>query len=599
MSEEVIRKQRNKYDVDEALESPFSFKHFKRSNVYIKRHAKQIFAALFYSIITILSSLSYPYLLKIIADDLIPQKNIPGMFIVGGVGIVLLVIIVLTERARELVSARMGQQIVSEIRSDLFAHLQKLPFDYYDSRPHGKILVRVVNYVNSVAQFFSNGLVNVVLELLTLLFIMFFMFSIDAGLTLLVLTGMLPFFVYVLIIKTAQRKASRAFSNKTSNMNAYYQESINGMKVTQSFVREEVNQSIAERIASDCRWANIKLAAIMHSMFPSVIMISSLATAAIYLVGINAINTGASISLGVIISMGAYCGHFWQPIQRLGVLYNQVINTAAYLERIFEVMDIEVEIKDKPGARELPPIKGEVSFKNVYFEYEKGIPILEDLSFTAKPGDSIALVGPTGAGKTTVVNLIARFYDIQSGSITIDDISIYDVTLRSLRSQLGIMLQDTFIFSGTIMDNIKYGRLDATDEEAIEAAKTVHAHEFIQTLPNGYQTYVTERGSSLSAGQRQLISFARTLLANPRILILDEATSSIDTKTELLVQQGLQNLLKGRTSFIIAHRLSTIKNCDKILYIAGKNIAEAGSHQELLAARGLYYELYRSQLADD
>ncbi len=593
MPEETLKKQRNKYDVDESLESEFNLAHLKRSGRYIKKYSKQLIAALCYSVISIVAGLVYPYIIKIILDNLVPQKDVAGMLIIGGICIILFIMIMLADRARGIISAKVGQKIVSEIRSDLFAHLQTLPFDYYDSRPHGKILVRVVNYVNAVADFFANGLINIVLELLSLVFILFFMFATDVRLTLLVLTGIVPFAIYVQIIRRSQGKASRAFSNKTANMNAYFQESIDGMRVTQSFVREEINQATAQGIASACRSAYMRMVALMYTMLPSVLIISALATSAIYLVGV-----GHAMTAGVIISMGVYCGRFWQPIQSLGALSNQIVNTASYLERIFEVMDTPAAISDKPDARPLPPVKGEVCFKDVCFAYEKDVPILEHLSFTAKAGDSIALVGPTGAGKTTIVNLLARFYDIGSGAITIDGIGLYDVTLASLRSQMGIMLQDTFIFSGTIMENIKYGRLDASDEEAVAAARVVHADDFIKLMPNGYNTYVTERGSSLSAGQRQLISFARTLLADPRVLILDEATSAIDTKTELLVQQGLQRLLKGRTSFIIAHRLSTIKHCDRILYVSERNIAEAGNHEQLLAARGLYYELYQSQLAD-
>lgn len=594
MADEKLKQTRNKYDVDETLDSPFSFKHFKRSVKYIKRHAKELVSALVFSAVAIVSSLTFPYILMIITDMLIPSKNIPGIAAAGAAGFVLVLIIMYSERKRGIISNRAGQQIVSEIRADLFAHLQTLPFDYYDSRPHGKILVRVVNYVNSVADFFSNGLINIVLELLSLIFILLFMFATSPALTLVALAGLVPFLAYVLLVKSAQRRASRIFSNKNSNMNAYYQESIDGMKVTQSFDREQINQSIAEQMAKACSKWFVKRASIAHTMFPSAIVISSIAAAAIYLIGVN---MGASISVGVIIAMGAYCGRFWQPIQNLGNLYNSVIDTAAYLERIFEVMDVKAEIVDKPGAYDLPDICGDVKFEHVFFEYEPGVQILKDVTFRVKPGESIALVGPTGAGKTTVISLLARFYDINSGTITIDGHSIHDVTLCSLREQMGMMLQDTFIFSGTIMDNIKYGRLEATDEEAIEAAKVVSAHSFISALPQGYNTVVTERGSSLSAGQRQLISFARTLLANPKVLVLDEATSAIDTKTELFVQEGLQNLLKGRTSFIIAHRLSTIKHCDRILYIDQKNIAEAGNHEQLLAAQGLYYNLYTSQLS--
>lgn len=594
MAEAAAKQKRNKYDVDEKLDTPFNIKHLTRSAKYVKKHAKDMLLALVFSIIAIVSGLAFPSILRVITDDFIPSKNVWGIIGAGAVGFALVGIIMFSERRRGIISNRTGQQIVSEMRADLFEHLQKLPFDYFDSRPHGKILVRVVNYVNSVADFFSNGLINIALELLSLVFIIFFMLWTNVELSLVVMAGLVPFVIYVLLIKNAQRKASRTFSNKNSNMNAYYQESIDGMKVTQSFDRQEVNYGIAYKMADECSKWFVKRTLFAQSMNPSAAILSAVVTAAIYLIGIGT----QGISVGVIIAMAAYCGRFWQPIQNLGSLYNSVIDTAAYLERIFEMMDEKVDIDDKEGAYELPDIKGEVKFEHVFFEYEKDVPILKDVTFTAKAGQSIALVGPTGAGKTTVVNLLARFYDIKSGSITIDGNSIYDVTINSLRRQMGMMLQDTFIFSGTIMENIKYGRLDATDEEAMEAAKIVSAHDFIMGLPDGYNTVVTERGGSLSAGQRQLISFARTLLADPKVLILDEATSAIDTKTEMLVQKGLQNLLKGRTSFIIAHRLSTIKNCDRIMYIAQKNIAESGNHRQLLDAHGLYYELYTSQLTE-
>jgi len=593
---ETTRKKRNKYDVDEVLDSPFNIQHFARSTKYIKRHAKGLILAFVCSAIGICADLMFPFIIQLIVDKVIPSGDPKGMIPIAALCLFLIVVIMFSERIRGIVSAKVGQSIVSEIRSDLFAHIQKLPFDYYDSTPHGKILVRVVNYVNSVADFFANGLVNILLEFLAMILILFFMFFTNVQLSWIVLVGLIPFAIYIVLIKRAQRMASQAHSNKNSNMNAYYQESVNGMRITQSFVREGTNQEIAGDIAESCRKTYMKMQFLGQSMLPAVLIISSLVGVMLYYAGIGVIG---GISLGVLVAMGSYCARFWQPIRNLGNLYNNVLNTAAYLERIFEVMEIEPEIKDKPDAFELPAIEGEVKFEHVFFEYEKDVPILKDVNFRAKAGQSIALVGPTGAGKSTVANLLARFYDNQEGAITIDGISIHDVTIESLRSQMGMMLQDTFIFTGTIMENIKYGRLDATDEEAIAAAKAVHADEFIQQLSDGYNSVVSERGASLSAGQRQLLSFARTMLADPRILILDEATSSIDTKTELLVQEGIQTLLKGRTSFIIAHRLSTIKNCDRILYIAQKNIAEAGSHEQLLEAQGLYWELYTSQITEE
>lgn len=588
------KKKRNTYDVDETLESPFSFSHLKRSFVYIKRFKKPLLTAMTLSIIAILCTQTMPYLFMLIIDKYIAQKNITGMILVSLLNLLLVLISSFCTQRRSIISAKTGQEIVSQIRSDLFSHLQTLPFDYYDSRPHGKILVRVVNYVNTVADFFSNGLINIILEFLSLIFIVFFMFMTDFRLTWIVLVGLLPFVLYMFFIKNAQRRASRQFSNKTSNINAYYQENIDGMKVTQSFDREEKNIEIAQNMADACRKTHMKFIKIAHLMAPSVGLISATVTIILYIAGARM----GDIKVGVILAMAAYCSRFWQPIQNLGNLYNNIVNTASYLERIFETMDEKCDITDIEGAKTLPNVTGDVKFEHVVFEYEKDRPILDDLSMHVKPGQSVALVGPTGAGKTTVVNLLARFYDIKSGRITIDGYDIHEVTMKSLRRQMGMMLQDTFIFAGTVMENIKYGKLDATDEEAINAAKTVCAHDFIMTLPNGYNTHINERGSSLSAGQRQLISFARTLLSDPKVLILDEATSAIDTKTELLVQKGLNSLLKGRTSFIIAHRLSTIKNCDRIMYIAQKTIAEAGNHEQLMAAQGLYYELYTSQLTE-
>ena len=300
--------------------------------------------------------------------------------------------------------------------------------------------------------------------------------------------------------------------------------------------------------------------------------------------------------MGLLIAMTSYANRFWTPIQNLSNYYNQMINTVSYLERIFQLMDEPVSVTDPEGAEVLPEIQGEVDFEHVVFEYEKDRPILKDVSFHVPAGESIALVGPTGAGKSTIINLVSRFYNLKSGEVAIDGHDIANATLKSIRSQMGIMLQDTFIFSGTIMDNIRYGRLDATDEECIAAAKQVYADDFISRMPNGYYTEINERGDMLSAGQRQLLSFARTLLADPRILILDEATSSIDTNTEILVQEGIKELLKARTSFVVAHRLSTIKDCDRILYISDGRIVESGSHDELMEKKGLYYELYTSQL---
>lgn len=331
-------------------------------------------------------------------------------------------------------------------------------------------------------------------------------------------------------------------------------------------------------------------------MGPSVDIISMITTSFIYVLGIQWIMTpDTTLTVGTIIAFTAYIGRFWAPINTLASFYNSLLTAISYLERIFETIDEPVLVHDADDATVMPPIQGTVEFKDVSFSYEEGHKILDRINFKAKKGQTFAIVGPTGAGKTTIVNLLSRFYNIDSGQILIDDVDISTVTIRSLRTQMGVMMQDSFIFSGTIMDNIRYGNREATDEQVINAAKTVCAHDFISEMENGYYTEVNERGSRLSAGQRQLISFARALLADPKILILDEATSSIDTETEVLLQQGLSRLLEGRTSFIIAHRLSTIKSADCIMYVDKGDIIESGTHEELLNLKGEYYQLYMSQ----
>ena len=489
-----------------------------------------------------------------------------------------------------------GQNIIHSLRYDIFSHLQELPFSYYDERPHGKIQVRVVNYVNSLSDLLSNGIINTVTDLCNLFFILFFMLSINVRLTLVCMCGLPVLTVIVIFIKRRQRRAWQIQSNKQSNLNAYIAESINGIRVTQSFVRENENSGIFNRLSDGYRQAWMRAVKYNFIMGPSVDIISAVTTSFIYVLGISWMSdTSSGITVGVLIAFTAYISRFWQPINTLASFYNSVLTAISYLERIFETIDEPVLITDKPDAGQMPLIEGKVEFKDVTFSYEEGIQILKNVSFSVKQGETVAIVGPTGAGKTTIVNLLSRFYNVDSGEVLIDGINIEDVTIKSLRRQMGVMMQDSFIFSGTIMDNIRYGNDQVSDEAVIEAAKTVCAHDFIMEMEKGYYTQVNERGSRLSAGQRQLISFARALLADPKILILDEATSSIDTETEILLQQGLERLLKGRTSFIIAHRLSTIKNADFIMYIDKGGIREKGTHEELLRQKGDYYHLYMSQ----
>lgn len=585
---------RNKFDVDETLETPFDIKHLKRALIYCGKYKGRIFLSLGLSALAAVAGLCAPLITQYALDVSIPEKDRSGILILGGLLLLSIVTSVLLSVNRSKIMTKVGQDIVYDIRRDLFEHLQRLSFEYYDSRPHGKILVRIINYINSISDLMTNGLINFVLEIFNLIFISVFMFFVSWRLALVILCGVPLFAVLILLIKNKQRRAWQQVSNKSSNLNAYTHESIVGAKVTQLFTREDQNAEIYDRLQNNYRKSWLGAVKFSSLVWPVVDNIAIIVRGAIYITGLLVFGTGV-VSLGNIVAMCSYASRFWQPLLNLSSLMNTFINAVAYLERIFETLDEPIAVDDAPDAEEMPEIKGEVSFRDVTFAYETGPNILENLSFTAKAGESIALVGPTGAGKTTIVNLISRFYNLSGGELDIDGIDISRVTLHSLRSQMGIMLQDSFIFSGTIMENIKYGKLDATDQEAIEAAKVVGVDEFIKTLPDGYKTVVNERGSGLSQGQKQLISFARTILADPKILVLDEATSSIDAKTERYLQRGIDHLLKGRTSFIIAHRLSTIRNCDKIMYVSNKGITECGSHDELLAKKGDYYKLYNSQ----
>jgi len=585
---------RNKFDVDETLETEFNIEHIKRLWQYIKPYRKDILTTLLMMILSNLAVLLGPYLLRHAINNVIPAGDMLKLLQVSLLFLFSILVSMVCLKYRIRTMSRIAQNVILNLRRDLFIHLQKLSFNYYDSRPHGKIIIRVVNYVNALNDLLQNGIINMMTDLFSLVLIIGFMLSINLRLTLVSLTGVPVLVVVLFILKRIQRERWQKVSRKQSNMNAYLHETINGMKVTQSFVREEENEKIYERTSDECRTSWISAVKANSLLWPITENISVLTISLMYIAGVMWISN-EGIAVGDFVAFAAYISNFWAPITNLGNFYNQIIVAAAYLERIFETLDEPVVIQNAADSYPLPPIKGEVEFKNVVFCYEKDIPVLKNISFKVNPGETIALVGATGSGKTTIINLLSRFYDIQGGQILIDGHDIKKVTLESLRNQIGVMLQDTFIFSGTVMENIRYGKPDATDEEVIQAAKEVMAHDFIMEMENGYETEVNERGSRLSVGQRQLISFARTLLSDPKILILDEATSSIDTKTEKAIQLALDRLLKGRTAFVIAHRLSTIKNADRIFHISHGQISEAGTHDELMKLKGDYYRLFMSQ----
>ena len=591
--EQKTAKDRNRYDVDEYLDENVSLFNVKRVLGYLVKAQKRLQLSLVFSIFSSIASLVGPLFIQRALDEAVPNKDVKLLIMMGVYLAASIIVSVSLGAIRNILVAKAGAGIIHDIRSDLFSHLQKLSFNFFDSRPHGKIFVRVVPYVNSVSDALSNGIINFVIEVLNIIFIIFFMYKVDPHLATVTVIGLPVLALFIWTIKPAQRKAFQVLSNKNSNLNAYIQESIDGVKVTQVFDRQEKNIGIMNNLTDERNYSWMKAIAIANTVWFSTETIAQIVWSFVYVMGAYWMNPMASF--GMLLVMGNYAWRFWQPIINLANIYNTFITAMAYLDRIFDTIAEPVTIKDIPGAMEFPFVRGHVEFKNVSFSYDGERKVLNNVSFDGHPGQSIAIVGPTGAGKTTIVNLLSRFYNIEEGQVLIDGRDIMKVTLRSLRSQMGIMLQDSFLFTGTIADNIRYGKLDATDEEIRTAARLIGAHHFIEKLPHGYDTPITERGGSISAGERQLLAFTRTLISNPRILILDEATSSIDTGTEQLVQEGIQTLMKGRTSFIIAHRLSTIRNCTRIMFVSGGQIVESGTHEELMEMRGRYYELCLAQ----
>ncbi len=494
-----------------------------------------------------------------------------------------------------------GQNVLRQLRIDVFRHINRLSMGYYAENEAGNIMSRFTNDADTISQAFGFALVNVISGSLLIVWIMVKMLQTNVPYALLSL-AVVPFMVLATVYFSSQaRKAFRRSRQEMGSVNADLQESIAGVREVQAFNREAENINNFRRTNAANRDANIRAASFTSALTPVLEALGYVALAVVVVVGGLSVLRDQPllgttvISLGMVFTFLQYVQRFNMPIQQIAVLWTNIQSAIAGGERIFGLLDVQPDLVDRPGAKEMPTIKGKVEFIDVKAEYQKDQPVLRGISLKAEPGQTIAIVGPTGAGKTTIINLIPRFYDVSSGVVKIDDIDVRDVTMDSLRRQIGIVLQDSFLFSDTVMNNIRYGRLDATDEEVIAAAKLASADQFIERLPQGYQTMLGERGSGLSQGQRQLISIARAALANPRILILDEATSSVDTRTERLIQKAFEKLLEGRTSFVIAHRLSTIRNADQVLMLRDGQIIERGTHNELLAKRGAYYELYMSQ----
>ncbi|GLB26394.1 multidrug ABC transporter ATP-binding protein [Lacrimispora xylanolytica] len=588
----------NSSRIDEEQKAVLKKDTMLRMFKYLLDYKKQITIVLFIMAGTIAISMMAPLIMEYAINVCVAQKDMKGLLRLGAGALILFLLFLAGTKIRMRLMAEVSNKVLLTIREELYQHIQTLGFGFFDSRPTGKILARIIGDVNSLKDVLSDSVTQLIPDLLTVICVAVIMLIKNYRLAMAALLTLPILAIGLFLIQTTVHRRWQIYRKKTSNLNAYVHEDLSGIRIIQSYAAEKETKNVFHDLVNQHYKSFMDAVLVADAFGPLVEITWGLGGFLLYFIGIKIIGV-EQVGIGTFLAFSTYIAMFWSPIRNLANFYNKLTTNITAAERIFDIIDTEAEIADQEGAKELPELNGEVEFKNVSFAYsdEPDRLILSDVNFLIKPGETIALVGPTGAGKTTIVNLISRFYEATEGKILIDGHEIKEVTLNSLRSQMGIMTQDNFLFSGTIRDNIRYGRLDATEEEIIEAAKAVSAHEFIMKLDEGYDTVISERGAGLSIGQRQLLAFARTMVSKPGILILDEATSSIDTHTELLVQKGIDALLKGRTSFIIAHRLSTIRKADRIFVIDQGNIMEAGSHEELLALKGAYYNLYQSQFA--
>ena len=585
----------NSYKEDEQSVQIGKLQTLKRLFAYLLSYKAIIASVLLIMAFCVVVSLLNPLFIESAIDNYITLSDRKGLFLLILFAVVLNLLMIGGIKLRMFLMAKVCNSILVTIRQELYTHIQTLDFHFFDSRPTGKILARIIGDINSLKDVLNNFVTTLIPDFITVLAVAVIMFMKDPVLAAAALCSLPIMAIGMWLIQTFSHKRWQIVRKKSSNLNAFVHENMSGMRIIQSFTAEKETSETFHDLTRQHRQAFVNACRINDSLGSVIDFCWGLGIAALYFVGIMVLGTDR-VSVGTFIAFGTYIGMFWNPIMNLSNFYNQIITNLAAAERIFEIMDTHAEITDNGTVKEMPPIKGQVSFRDVTFSYDNEVNVLSNVSFDITPGETIALVGPTGAGKTTIVNLISRFYDVQGGIVSIDGCDVRDVTIESLRKQMGIMTQDNFLFTGTVRDNIRYGKLDATNEEIISAAKAVHAHEFICKLENGYDTVLSERGGGLSIGQKQLLAFARTMVSNPRILILDEATSSIDTNTELLVQEGIEALLKGRTSFVIAHRLSTIQKADRIFVIDNGGIVEEGNAAELIAKKGAYYRLHMAQM---
>lgn len=591
----------NSFREDEQMDASDTGKVVLRLFGYLRDYKKDVVIVLIAMAVTVGISLLNPLLIEEAIDHYVADKDMNGLLKLVVFAVTVNLVYVVMVKVRIYVMSLISNNIILKVRNEVYEHIQTLSFSFFDSRPNGKILARIMGDVNSLKDVLAKAVTNIIPNTITIIGVIVIMLMKDWRLALAAMCT-LPFMaIAIYLVEKSNHIRWQIVRKKGSNVNAYVHESIAGMRVVQSLNAQDETRAQFEELTDEHRDSFIYACRVADLFFPVIDMSWGIGMMVLYLVGVKIIGA-PEVTLGLLVAFGTYTGMFWEPIMNLSTFFNQLITNLSAAERVFDIMDTESDLTDEPDAFELPDIKGEVAFNNVSFTYDEGTEsetkVLDNVSFTARPGETIALVGPTGAGKTTIVNLISRFYDIQKGSITIDGYDLKKVTMNSLRKQMGVMTQDNFIFHGTVRENIAYGKLNATDEEIIRAAKAVDAHDFIMKMEKGYDTELKEQGAGLSIGQRQLIAFARTMISEPKILILDEATSSIDTHTELMVQKGIEALLKGRTSFVIAHRLSTIQNADRIFVIDQGGIREQGSPAELLEKKGAYYKLYMAQFAE-
>ncbi|MBO4697631.1 MAG: ABC transporter ATP-binding protein [Lachnospiraceae bacterium] len=584
--------KKNTYFQDEVIRKKFDIRQFGRVLRYMKPYRGSFILVGILMLVSAGLAMITPLLLREIIDNVVVTEEYRTLAFVIASMAVIAILEIGVNFFHQRIMGIVGHKIICDVRKDVFYKLQELPFDYFDSKPNGKIVVRVTEYVDGLANFFSNYVLNLLSYAVKLIIVTFFMLGLSPQLTGIVFAVIIPMMACIFTLRYVIRKEFAKLRAKNSNRSAFLVETIMGEKIVKSYNRTESSEQIYSEIHDGCvkQWLRIFRRNELNT--PIVETFWNLGTVCLYGMALYLILKGSSyVDAGLVVAFTSYMSQFSGPLTMIAILIQQLAQVSSNLEQVFDTIDYPVEIHDEKDCVKLSHVEGKVDFDDITFAYDEGVNILEHFDLHVKPGETIALVGPTGAGKTTVINMLTRFYDVREGSVRIDGHDVREVTLDSLRKEVGVLMQEPFIFKGTIMENIRYGRPDATDEECIKAAESIYASSFIERFTDGYNHMLEERGAGLSAGEKQLLSFARIILKNPSVVILDEATSSIDTETEALIQKALKKLLAGKTSFMVAHRLSTIRSADRILYISNKGIAEQGSHEELMAMKGLYYAL--------